>query len=64
VWSVAGLVDESGFVSASADKTVKFWEYELETEADGTRQLMIRHTRTLQVSEHEGYYFFNLHVEA
>jgi len=51
VWSVAGLADESGFVSASADKTVKFWEYELETDDDGQRQLMIRHTRTLQMAE-------------
>jgi WD40 repeat protein len=26
VWSLAALPDKSGFISGSADKTVKFWE--------------------------------------
>ena len=25
VWSVVGLPDESGFISGSADQSVKFW---------------------------------------
>lgn len=29
VWSVAPMPDGSGFVSGSADKNVKFWDYEL-----------------------------------
>ena len=29
VWSVVALPDSSGFLSASADHDVKFWEWEL-----------------------------------
>ena len=33
VWSVVALPDSSGFLSASADHDVKFWEWELRTDA-------------------------------
>lgn len=37
VWSLASLPDGSGFVSGSADKNVKFWDYELVQGADKVR---------------------------
>jgi U3 small nucleolar RNA-associated protein 12 len=33
VWSLVALPDSSGFLSASADHDVKFWEWELRTDA-------------------------------
>ncbi|KAG0623863.1 hypothetical protein M758_3G207300 [Ceratodon purpureus] len=53
VWSLAPMPDGSGFVSGSADKNVKFWDYELAQGGDkvGTKQLSIRNTRTLQMSD-------------
>lgn len=55
VWSLAALADGSGFVSGSADKDVKFWEYEVtEDVRDGqfaSRQLGIAHTRTLKMTD-------------
>ncbi|KAK3268664.1 Dip2/Utp12 protein [Cymbomonas tetramitiformis] len=55
VWSLTPLSDGSGFISGSADKDVKFWEYELvdseEEEEGGKRQLRLRHTRTLKLAE-------------
>jgi U3 small nucleolar RNA-associated protein 12 len=64
VWGMAALPDGSGFVTASADKTVKFFEWTLaevtdveeagETEpaATGTRrELGVAHVKTLQMAE-------------
>jgi U3 small nucleolar RNA-associated protein 12 len=53
VWSLAPLPDGSGFVSGSADKNVKFWDYELVQGNDqaGGKQLNIRNTRTLQMAD-------------
>jgi U3 small nucleolar RNA-associated protein 12 len=51
VWGFAMLPDESGFVSASADKTVRFWEWTLQKGEDGLRTLSFNHTRTLQMAE-------------
>ena len=46
------LHDCSGFVSGSADKEVKFWEWSI-VEQDGTqaRQLTVNNTRTLKMTD-------------
>ncbi len=46
------LHDCSGFVSGSADKEVKFWEWAI-VEQDGTqaRQLTVNNTRTLNMTD-------------
>jgi len=51
VWSLAALKDESGFVSGSADQSVKFWEWELGEDEEGVQRLYIKHTRTLKMAE-------------
>lgn len=55
VWSLAALADGSGFVSGSADKEVKFWEYEVREDVlDGQlskQQLGLAHTRTLKMTD-------------
>ena len=51
VWAFAMLPDDSGFVSASADKTVRFWEWTLEKGENGLRTLSFNHMRTLQMAE-------------
>ncbi|KAL0021070.1 hypothetical protein WJX79_008561 [Trebouxia sp. C0005] len=52
VWSLAALPDNSGFVSGSADKEVKFWEWAI-VEQDGSqaRQLTVNNTRTLKMTD-------------
>ena len=64
VWGMAALPDGSGFVTASADKTVKFFEWTLAEVTDveeagvtepasmGTRrELGVAHVKTLQMAE-------------
>ena len=64
VWGMAALPDGSGFVTASADKTVKFFEWTLaevtyveeacvtEPASMGTRrELGVAHVKTLQMAE-------------
>eukprot|EP00891_Asterochloris_glomerata_P007696 jgi/Astpho2/7696/e_gw1.00115.7.1_t len=52
VWSLASLPDSSGFVSGSADHSVKFWEWAIAVdEASSRRQLTISHTRTLEMTD-------------
>jgi len=52
VWSLSPLPDRSGFVSGSADKTVKFWEWSLaEGEDGGPKQLSCENTRTLKLTD-------------
>ncbi len=57
VWAIALLPDGAGFVSASADKTVKFWEWRLAHIRDDVdtavtrRELGIAHIKTLQMAE-------------
>eukprot|EP00898_Chlorokybus_atmophyticus_P008490 jgi/Chlat1/8642/Chrsp87S00661 len=52
VWGIAPLPDGSGLISGSADKDVKFWEYELlHDEATRVKRLGLRHVRTLTMSE-------------
>ena len=42
----------SGFVSGSADRSVKFWEWAIAVdEASSRRQLTISHTRTLEMTD-------------
>eukprot|EP00730_Choanoeca_flexa_P002941 TRINITY_DN11236_c0_g1_i1.p1 TRINITY_DN11236_c0_g1~~TRINITY_DN11236_c0_g1_i1.p1 ORF type:complete len:887 (+),score=245.99 TRINITY_DN11236_c0_g1_i1:1629-4289(+) len=52
LWSIALTPDEQGFVTGSADKTVKFWDYELESEAGAlSKKLAFVHTRTLKMTD-------------
>ncbi|ELT90132.1 hypothetical protein CAPTEDRAFT_89073 [Capitella teleta] len=54
VWSVCLSPDKRSIVSGSADKEVKFWDFELITDADFSttcKRLTLVHTRTLQMSE-------------
>lgn len=63
VWAVEPLPDGSGFLTASADKDVRFWEWEVDTAdgadgADGAvprpaaaRALRARHVRTLRLTD-------------
>jgi len=49
------MPDKRGFVTASADQTVKFWQFELisfegQKSSEGKR-LSVVHTRTLQLEE-------------
>ncbi|XP_034042043.1 WD repeat-containing protein 3 [Thalassophryne amazonica] len=52
VWSLCLAPDQRGIVTGSADKTVKFWEFELIKDKDtGQKRLTMKHTRTLQLEE-------------
>ncbi|XP_028992625.1 WD repeat-containing protein 3 [Betta splendens] len=52
LWSLCLAPDQRGIVTGSADKTVKFWDFELikDQETDQKR-LTVKHTRTLQLEE-------------
>uniref|UniRef100_A0A3P8VK69 WD repeat-containing protein 3 n=1 Tax=Cynoglossus semilaevis TaxID=244447 RepID=A0A3P8VK69_CYNSE len=52
LWSLCLAPDQRGIVTGSADKTVKFWEFELvKDEGSGQKRLTVKHTRTLQLEE-------------
>lgn len=51
VWSLAALPDNTGFVSGSADKTVKFWQWSVVVGRDGAQSLRIVHVRTLRMAD-------------
>nr|GAT54036.1 predicted protein [Mycena chlorophos] len=54
VWSMHVRADERMLVSGSADKEVKFWEFESQKTATGEnnlRHLTLVHTRTLKMSD-------------
>ena len=59
VWSVVPVPDGTGFVSCSADHSVKFWEWEIlsgqangsDGQASASRRLSARHVRTLKMSD-------------
>jgi len=47
IWSIAAQPDCSGFVSGSADKNIKFWEWVLVEDEDGKSSLTIENTQTM-----------------
>ncbi|XP_041067791.1 WD repeat-containing protein 3 isoform X2 [Carcharodon carcharias] len=52
VWSISLAPDQRGFVTGSADKMVKFWEFELVKDESSTQtRLTLNHIRTLQLDE-------------
>jgi U3 small nucleolar RNA-associated protein 12 len=48
VWSLAMRPDRRGFATGGADKTVKFWDFEVDPD---TGRLGIVHTRTLKMAD-------------
>ncbi|XP_072301134.1 WD repeat-containing protein 3 [Eucyclogobius newberryi] len=52
LWSLCLAPDQRGIVTGGADKTVKFWDFEL-VKDEGTTQkrLTLKHSRTLQLEE-------------
>uniref|UniRef100_A0A3P8TLE5 WD repeat-containing protein 3 n=1 Tax=Amphiprion percula TaxID=161767 RepID=A0A3P8TLE5_AMPPE len=52
LWSLCLAPDQRAIVSGSADKTVKFWDFELiKDKESGQKRLTVKHTRTLQLEE-------------
>jgi U3 small nucleolar RNA-associated protein 12 len=53
VWSISLTPDKNGFVSGSADHTVKFWNFELvdDEELETKKRLSFTHYRTLQLDD-------------
>uniref|UniRef100_A0A3P8Q6V1 Small-subunit processome Utp12 domain-containing protein n=1 Tax=Astatotilapia calliptera TaxID=8154 RepID=A0A3P8Q6V1_ASTCA len=52
VWSICLAPDQRGIISGSADKTVKFWEFELVKDKETSqKRLTVKHKRTLQLEE-------------
>ncbi|KAL4609161.1 WD repeat-containing protein 3 [Arapaima gigas] len=53
LWSLALCPDQRGIVTGGADKTIKFWEFELikDEESGSKKTLTVKHTRTLQLDE-------------
>ncbi|KAL6484805.1 hypothetical protein MHYP_G00068500 [Metynnis hypsauchen] len=53
LWSICLSPDQRGIVTGGADKTVKFWDFELikDNESGPNKRLTVKHTRTLQLDE-------------
>ncbi|XP_073166483.1 WD repeat-containing protein 3 isoform X4 [Lepidochelys kempii] len=52
LWSISLSPDQRGFVTGGADKCVKFWEFELVKDENGTqKRLSMKQTRILQLDE-------------
>uniref|UniRef100_A0A3B1K7X8 WD repeat domain 3 n=1 Tax=Astyanax mexicanus TaxID=7994 RepID=A0A3B1K7X8_ASTMX len=53
LWSVCLSPDQRGIVTGGADKTVKFWDFELIKDKDSgpNKRLTLKHTRMLQLDE-------------
>ncbi|XP_057576683.1 WD repeat-containing protein 3 isoform X1 [Hippopotamus amphibius kiboko] len=52
LWSLSLSPDQRGFVTGGADKSVKFWDFELVKDENGTqKRLSVKQTRTLQLDE-------------
>lgn len=51
IWSMCLTHDDRGFVTASADKSVKFWNFELVSSGGESKQLSVIHNRTLKLDE-------------
>uniref|UniRef100_A0A8C0MCW5 WD repeat-containing protein 3 n=1 Tax=Canis lupus familiaris TaxID=9615 RepID=A0A8C0MCW5_CANLF len=52
LWSLSLSPDQRGFVTGGADKSVKFWDFELVKDENSTqKRLSMKQTRTLQLDE-------------
>uniref|UniRef100_A0A452TG08 WD repeat domain 3 n=1 Tax=Ursus maritimus TaxID=29073 RepID=A0A452TG08_URSMA len=52
LWSLSLSPDQHGFVTGGADKSVKFWDFELVKDENSTqKRLSVKQTRTLQLDE-------------
>lgn len=52
LWSICLAPDQRGIVTGAADKTVKFWDFELIKDQGATqKRLTLKHSRTLQLEE-------------
>ncbi|XP_004081424.1 WD repeat-containing protein 3 [Oryzias latipes] len=52
VWSLCLAPDQRGIVTGGADKTVKFWEFELiKDQSSAQKRLAVKHVRTLQLED-------------
>ncbi|XP_063812950.1 WD repeat-containing protein 3 [Pseudophryne corroboree] len=54
LWSISVSPDQRGFSTGGADKSVRFWEFELVTDdadAQSSRRLSVKETRMLQMDE-------------
>jgi len=51
IWSLQTRPDRAGFVTGSADKCVKFWDFQLTSLESGAKQLALIHTKTLKMSD-------------
>lgn len=52
LWSMSLSPDQRGFVTGGADKSVKFWDFELVKDDNSTqKRLSVKQTRTLQLDE-------------
>ncbi|XP_045442943.1 WD repeat-containing protein 3 isoform X3 [Pipistrellus kuhlii] len=52
LWSMSLSPDQRGFVTGGADKSVKFWDFELVKDENSTqKRLSVRQTRILQLDE-------------
>lgn len=54
LWSLSLASDKRGFVSGSGDSTVKFWEFELVSDAEHSqvsKRLSVSHVQTLKLKE-------------
>ncbi|KAM9320420.1 WD repeat-containing protein 3 [Gastrophryne carolinensis] len=54
LWSISLSPDQRGFVTGGADKSVKFWEFELvsdDSAPQSSRRLSVKQTRVLQMDE-------------
>ncbi|XP_069862551.1 WD repeat-containing protein 3 [Dipodomys merriami] len=52
LWAMSVSPDQRGFVTGGADKSVKFWDFELvKDENSSQKRLSVKQTRTLQLDE-------------
>ncbi|XP_070463766.1 WD repeat-containing protein 3 isoform X2 [Equus przewalskii] len=52
LWSLSLSPDQRGFVTGGADKSVRFWDFELVKDENSTqKRLSVKQTRTLQLDE-------------
>uniref|UniRef100_A0A2P2JB97 WD-repeat protein n=2 Tax=Rhizophora mucronata TaxID=61149 RepID=A0A2P2JB97_RHIMU len=52
VRSIAGIPNENGFITGSADHDMKFWEYQLKHKpGQDSKQLVVSNTRTMKMNE-------------